>query len=87
MCNQNSDAQNNQKKGNGFEHRPALRNPFIKRVTFCTVKEIQLSEPNFPPRDDFEQHCAPCLECLPRLMVVPDLPASHRFGCGAQPDP
>jgi hypothetical protein len=49
-----------------------LRNSFIKSANFCTVKEIQLSELNFPPRDDFEQHCAWCLERSPWLIVVPD---------------
>src|ERR1700722_8123304 len=51
--NENSCAQNNKKYGNNLEHRRTLRNRALtKRSTFCTVKEIQLSELNFPPRED-----------------------------------
>ena len=39
-----------------------------KRSTFCTVKEILLSGPNFPPHDDFEQHRAP--GCPPQIRPV-----------------
>jgi hypothetical protein len=56
MCNENSNAQNNQKCGDSFKHRRILRNRRIERSIFCTVKEIPLSGLNFPPRDDFEQH-------------------------------
>jgi hypothetical protein len=38
---------------------PRAIDALTKRSTFCTVKEIQLSELNFPPRDDFEQHHIP----------------------------
>jgi hypothetical protein len=30
-----------------------------KRSIFCTVKKISVEARNFPPRDDFEQHCGP----------------------------
>jgi hypothetical protein len=36
-----------------------LSNGFNKSSAFCTVQEIPLSGLNFPPHDDFEQHCAP----------------------------
>jgi hypothetical protein len=59
MGNENSDAQNNQKCGNSFEHRRILRNRSLRDRPCCTVKEIPLSGLNFAPHDDFEQHRAP----------------------------
>jgi hypothetical protein len=48
MGNENSDAQNNEKYGNTFKHRRILRNRPIERSTFCTVKEIPLSDMRLP---------------------------------------
>jgi hypothetical protein len=58
MGNENSDAQNNEKCSYSFKHQRILRNPFTKRSTFRTVKEIPLSKSNFQLHDDFEQHHA-----------------------------
>jgi hypothetical protein len=49
MGNENSDAQNNQKCGNGFKHRRILRNGPLNRSTFLAVKKIRSSGSNFPP--------------------------------------
>ena len=48
------------KSGYSFKHRRRiLCNEPIEKSTSCTVKEIPGSGLNFPPHDDFEQHCAP----------------------------
>jgi hypothetical protein len=49
---------------------PCVIDALTKRSTFCTVKEIPLSGPNFPPHDDFKQHRAP--GCPPQIRPVLD---------------
>jgi hypothetical protein len=76
MGNENSDAKKNKKSGYSFKHGRILRNPFTKRPTFCTVKEIPVSGLNFPRGMMISSNIAPRnLERSPRLMVVL-LPAS-----------
>jgi hypothetical protein len=57
MGKKNSDAQDNEKCGYSFKHRWIPEQRLCS--AFCTVQEIPLSGLNFPPHDDFEQHCAP----------------------------
>jgi hypothetical protein len=80
MGKENSEAQNNEKSNNSFKHRRILRNRFTKRSTFCTVKEIPVSEMNFSRHDDFEQHCARVQNARPRLMIVPAFPLVTALG-------
>jgi hypothetical protein len=50
---------------------PCAIDALTKRSTFCTVKEIPLSGPNFPPHDYFEQHHA-----QPRARQIKPRPAA-----------
>jgi hypothetical protein len=76
MGKENSNAQNNQKCGNSFKHRPGPAQSLHLRGGLLHSQKYSLSGLNFPPRDDFEQQIA-CRACR-RLIDNPDLPASHR---------
>jgi hypothetical protein len=61
MRKEDSDAQYDKKRCNSFKHRRILCNRSLSDRPRCTVKEISLSELNFPPGDDFKQHVG-CLQ-------------------------
>jgi hypothetical protein len=79
MSNENSDAQNKEECGYSFKkHRQNPAQFLYKNGELCSVKEIQLSELNFPPRDDFEQRCARCLERSPRFIDLCEVHPGRR---------
>jgi hypothetical protein len=63
---------------------PCAIDALTKRSTFCTVKEIQLSELNFPPRDDFEQHHVPRRTMIVRRRFFP---FRRHFMSAREPEP